>query len=288
MRPSQITGIAIAAFLTVTPAALAQTPPPPTQPPPTPPTQTQPTQTPPTETKSSDTAATHTFTGCLMTERDYRRAHNLGAGQIGGVGLGDEYVLVDAKISPAKATAATTPASDPSAAGVQPPSGASSKCADKSTAYRLTGSDEEQLRNLVGRHVEIQGRFKDPADAAASGARLEGTLPAEVTILSFRVAPVPAGVSPAAPTAQTPPKEPARPQTAPSPTTPTDPGRPQTASPPLPVPTVDPARDRATTPPATERRELPRTASSTGLFALIGVVALSSGLALTLIRRRLL
>jgi len=42
------------------------------------------------------------------------------------------------------------------------------------------------------------------------------------------------------------------------------------------------------TAPATQPRDLPRTASSSPLLALVGVLALSSGLVLTLMRRRAL
>ena len=245
---TQITGIAVAAFLSVTSVALAQT---------------QPTQTPqpqtPTQTKSSDTAATQTFAGCLMTERDYRSAHNLGAGTVGGAGLGNEYVLVDVKVSPAKAAAATAaPTGTPA---VSASTTSTSKCADKGTAYRLTGSGEEQLKTLVGRQVEIQGRLKDPTDA-----REGEKLPNEVEMISFTEAPAPA-----------PTMEPASPRL------------PVQGVPPPPTPaTIDPAREQTAAPTTTARRELPATASSTGLAALIGVLALSAGLALTIIRRRLL
>jgi len=253
MRPSQITGIALGAFFTVTASAFAQTPP--TQPPPT--------QTPPPQTEP-----TQTFAGCLMTERDYRSAHNLGAGQAGGVGLGDEYVLVDVTMSPAKATAATPPADTP-AVSASARTTSPTTCADKGTAFRLTGSDEEQLKTLVGRHVEVQGRFKNADDAVARGARPQGALPAEVEMVSFREVPAPASVT-VPTTAAT-----AQPTSAPVTLPPTAQTRP-VPQPPTPV-------------PATEaRRELPATAGSTALFALVGVLALSSGLALTVIRRRLL
>jgi LPXTG-motif cell wall-anchored protein len=236
MRSSQITGIALGAFFAVTASAFAQTSP------------------------------TQTFAGCLMTERDYRSAHNLGAGEVGGVGLGDEFVLVDVTLSPAKATAATPASGTPAvSASAQPTS--PSKCADRGPAYRLTGSDEEQLKTLVGRHVEIQGRFKNADDVAAAGARPEGTLPAEVEMVSFREVPAPASVTvpTSAPTAQ------------------------PTSAPVTPPPTAQTTPQPPTPVPATEaRRELPATASSTTLFALIGMLALSSGLALTIIRRRVL
>lgn len=261
MRPSQITGIAIAAFFTVTSSAFAQT---------------QPTQTPtqdPTKEKSSDISVTQTFTGCLMTERDYRSAHNLGAGQVGGVGLGDEFVLVDVKVSPANGASAangataTTPRSDTSATASASTT-ASSKCADQGTAYRVTGSDEEKLKGLVGRQLEIQGRFKHADDAAAGGTRPDEKLPAEVEMVSFREAP--------AATAMT---ESAAPQTSTS-----SPARPQ-PTPPTPA-TIEPARDGAAA--TAPRRELPRTASSTALLGLVGVLALGSGVALFVVRRRIL
>ena len=263
MRSSQITGIALGAFFTVAASAFAQTPPP--QPPPT---QTPPPQTEPTQTKSTEAAPTQTFAGCLMTERDYRSAHSLGAGQVGGVGLGDEYVLVDVKVSPAKATTAA-PASDTPAVSATAQTASPATCPDKGTAYRLTGSDEEQLKTLVGRHLEIQGRFKNADDVAAAGARPEGTLPAEVEMVSFREVPAPASVTvpTTLPTAQ-----PTSAPVTPPPTAQTTP----LPQPPTPV-------------PATEaRRELPATAGSTALFALIGVLALGSGLVLTVVRRRLL
>ena len=108
MRPSQITGIATAAFFSVTISAFAQTP--------TTANATPQTPTAQTSAPQEKTAAPQTFTGCLMSEPDYRRAHNLGEGTVGGAGLGDEFVLVDVKVSPAKDTAATAPSSDVAAA----------------------------------------------------------------------------------------------------------------------------------------------------------------------------
>jgi LPXTG-motif cell wall-anchored protein len=262
MRPSQITGIATAAVFTVTFSAFAQTP---TPQPPTP------------QAPGTATAAPQTFTGCLMSERDYRRAHNLGEGTVGGAGLGDEVVLVDVKVSPAKDTAATEPASDVSAALAKISTSAAAKCADQGTAYRLTGPAEDQMKNLVGRQVEIQGRFKDPTDP-----RTGEKMPNEVEILSFREAPAAAAVAapvtePAAPPPPPPPPPPV--QAAPPPPPPVQ------AAPPQPPPTVPPPAVQ-TEPATTTRTELPRTASSTALLALVGVLALSSGFVLTHRRRR--
>ena len=257
MRQSQVTGIAIAAFFSVTLSAFAQTPT---------------TQTP---TPQTPTAAQQTFTGCLMTEPDYRRAHNLGEGTVAGAGLGNEYVLVDVKISPAKSPA-TEPSSDRSSA--RPAASATSsaaKCADQGTAYRLTGPAETKMKDFVGRHVEVQGRFKDPEDP-----RTGEKMPNEVVILSFIEAPAPVAVS--EPVAAPPPVQAAPPppvQAAPPPAV-------QTAPPPA-VQTAPPAVQPAPV-PTTTRTQLPRTAGSTALLALIGVLALSSGFALTMMRRRAL
>jgi LPXTG-motif cell wall-anchored protein len=263
MRPSQITGIATAAVFTVTFSAFAQTP---TPQPPTP------------QAPGTATAAPQTFTGCLMSERDYRRAHNLGEGTVGGAGLGDEVVLVDVKVSPAKDTAATEPASDVSAALAKISTSAAAKCADQGTAYRLTGPAEDQMKSLVGRQVEIQGRFKDPTDP-----RTGEKMPNEVEILSFREAPAAAAATVSEPAAPPPPPPPPPAQTAPPPPPPV-----QTAPPPPPpvqaAPPPPPPVQAA--PETTMRTELPRTASSTALLALVGVLALGSGFVLTHRRRR--
>jgi LPXTG-motif cell wall-anchored protein len=270
MRPSQITGIATAAFFSVTISAFAQTP---TTQTPTP--QTPTTQTP---TPQEKTATPQTFTGCLMSEADYRRAHNLGEGTVGGAGLGDEFVLVDVKVSPAKETAATVPSSEKDVELALAKIGSTGKCADQGTAYRLTGPNEDQLKGLVGRQLEIQGRFKDPTDPR-SGEKL----PNEVEMLSFRAAPAPVAVSqPATPPAQATPPAPV--QTAPPPPVQTAPPPPVQAAtpPPPPVQTASPQP----APAMATRTELPRTASSTALLALVGVLALSSGFVLTHARRR--
>ena len=277
MRPSQIIGIATAAFFSVTLSAFAQTP---TPQPPTPQTPTPQASEP--QTKSTETAATQTFTGCLMSEPDYRRAHNLGEGTVGGAGLGNEFVLVDVKVSPAKEPAATAPSSDRDVELALAKIGSTGKCADQGTAYRLTGPNEEQLKTLVGRQVEIQGRFKDPTDP-----RTGEKMPNEVELLSFRAAPVPAPVAePAAPPpAQAAPPPPPPVQAAPPPPPPPPPV--QAASPPTQAapPPPPPVQAEPVTP---ARTELPRTASSTALLALIGVLAFGSGFALTMMRRRAL
>ena len=283
MRPSQITGIATAAFFSVTISAFAQMPTTQTPTPQTPTPQTPTTQTPASQEK---TAATQTFTGCLMSEPDYRSAHNLGEGTVGGAGLGDEFVLVDVKVSPAKEPAATASSSDQAVEQALAKIGTAGKCADQGTAYRLTGPNEDKLKGLAGRQLEIQGRFKDPTDP-----RTGEKMPNEVEIVSFREAPAAAAIAqpatPATPAQTTPPPPPT--QTAPPPPPPV-----QTAPPPPPPVQTAPPTPAQTTPPppaqtttvTTTRTELPRTASSTALLALMGVLALSSGFAFTHMQRR--
>src|SRR5262245_3140502 len=125
MQVSKIAGLALAALFSVTPAAFAQTP---AQTPAQPAAQTR--------ARPNDAAATQTFTGCLMKETDYRRAHNLGGGAAGGVGLGDEFVLVDVKVSPAMGAAAAPSSNRPAASAA---SATATTCADQGVAYRVTG-----------------------------------------------------------------------------------------------------------------------------------------------------
>jgi len=158
--------------------------------------------------------------------------------------------------------------------------GSSSKCVDQGTAYRLTGTNEEKIKGLVGHQLEIQGRFKHADDVTASAATSgeKEKLPAEVEIVSFREAPGRDAVN--EPAASTVPamstREPvARAQTTPQtrPTSTVEPAQPQTDTP-------------ATPKPENVKGELPRTASAMPLLALIGVLALCSGFILTAARRR--
>jgi len=210
-----------------------------------------------------------------MTEPDYRRAHSLGRGTVGGVGLGDEFVLVDVKVSPAKSDASTSSSSAPSSAPKTVTSSASSACADKGVAYRLTGTQEEKIKGLVGQQLEIQGRLKHADDVAAAGAQPADKLPAEVEIVSFREVRSAEAVSEPAPTMST------------TPTTPTTPTRAQATTPEPTQPTIPVTREPRT-PATSEPSALPRTASASGLVVLIGVLALASGFLVSAYRRRAL
>jgi len=255
------------------------------------------------QTQTSKNAnAAQTFTGCLMKETDYRHAHNLGNGAIGGVGLGDEFVLTDVKVSPPKNSASsansskTSDSSKSSDTSMSSQTAASSTCADQGTAYRLTGTAEEKIKGLVGHQLEVQGRLKKADTASASGTETRPNepgqkekLPAEVEIISFRETSNRDAVSePSTPIAQDQPQT-TQPQTQSQQTQPqtTQPQQTQPQNPPAtsPVPTREPSgADQTTAQP--EKHQLPKTASMAPLLALIGVLALAVGLALTLIRRR--
>jgi hypothetical protein len=98
-----------------------------------------------------------TVTGCIQREADYRKARDAGRGGAAGtgVGAGNEFVLTEAK--PAAGAKDTSS-----------PAGTTGTSASGSMAYELTGPNEGQLTQHVGRRVEITGRLK-PAETDASG-----------------------------------------------------------------------------------------------------------------------
>jgi len=221
-----------------------------------------------------------------MTEPAYRKAHNLGSGAAGGVGLGDEFVLVDTKVSSVASTSASTSASPKtpamasgsgSAGTGSGATGTAMTCSDQGTAYRLTGALEDKLKPFVGHHIEVTGRIKKAdATTSTSATTTAGTsqgLPAEVEIVSYRETSG-AGMT----------SEPVEPAT--QPTTTSQPrsseSTPATSSarPTSPEPSSSPSTTTS------DRRDLPHTASSTSLVAIVGAFALSVAAALTLRRRR--
>ena len=105
-----------------------------------------------------------TLVGCVQREDDYRRARDAGKGGVAGtgVGVGNEFVLINASMStaaPAASTAATTGTAPATATGTGGSAG---------SAYELTGPNERQLEAHVGKRVEIVGKMK-AAEANASG-----------------------------------------------------------------------------------------------------------------------
>ena len=97
-----------------------------------------------------------TVVGCVQREEDYRKANNLGRGGVAGttVGVGNEFILTNAMMSPAAGGGAAAPSASTGTAGV---------------AYEVTGPSEGELAKHLNRRVEISGTLK-PAETGAAGA----------------------------------------------------------------------------------------------------------------------
>ena len=96
--------------------------------------------------------------GCIQGEADYRKAGNLGRGGTAGtgVGVGNELVLFDARITSAGA---------PAAGAATGTAGAAAR------DYKLTGPNEGKAVQFRGKRVEIIGTIKPAAPASPSSAR---------------------------------------------------------------------------------------------------------------------
>jgi hypothetical protein len=94
---------------------------------------------------SKQPATPVTLVGCLQSETDYRKTHDLGKGGTAGTGLGrgDEYVLINASRG-----TSVSPNIDCSFQG-------------STEAYELTGAREHDLRAYVGKVVQISGTMKE-------------------------------------------------------------------------------------------------------------------------------
>jgi hypothetical protein len=166
-------GTCMAAVLAFGTVALAQEPP--TQPPTTqPPTQTAP----PAQREMTSPDKQVTIVGCIVKEADYRRAKNLGkGGAVGtGAGAGNEFVLVNASMSPASGAATETPA----------PTGTAGTPAMGSEEFELTGSNESKAETFVGKRVEIVGTLKaaETGPAGATGGATAGRPPTGIDTTS--------------------------------------------------------------------------------------------------------
>jgi hypothetical protein len=122
-----------------------------------------------------------TIVGCLMKESDYRQAHNLGKGALGGAGLGDEFVIVNAAVTPASGV--PKPGSEQRVRPSPTPSAAAETCSetDNGQAYRITGHREEELKAFAGRRLEVTGTLKQATSTANADS---GRLPPEVDMTS--------------------------------------------------------------------------------------------------------
>ena len=158
----------VAAALGVSMAAFAQTTGEQTT---TPQPRTPTATTPASPQATAGAGQTVTITGCIQAEADYRKAQNLGRGGAAGsgVGGGNEFVLVDAKMA--------------SAASAGGPTGTAGAAAQ---AYELTGTNEGKAAQFAGKRVEISGMLK-PAETSGSqptGGPTAGAPPRGVDVAS--------------------------------------------------------------------------------------------------------
>lgn len=160
--------LCVAATLALGTAALAQT------------AGQQPAQ-PQSQSSTAMSADQITVTGCVQREADFRRAKDAGRGGVAGsgVGAGNEFVLTDASASSAGSSAPSE----------QPPSatGTSGTASAASIAYELTGPNEGQLSQYVGRRVEITGKVKaseTDASGRPTGGATAGSPPSGVDVTS--------------------------------------------------------------------------------------------------------
>ncbi len=217
--------------------------------------------------------------GCIQREADYRKANDAGRGGAAatGLGLGNEYVLVNAM--PAAGATGSQGVADCSAA-------------TGGSAYELSGSKEGELAQFVGRRVELVGMLKNSDSAVgtsgSSGAAVgtSGTgaatsggfdplgqdlrLP-EVDVTSIREsAAIPQPTSPRPGVSDR-----SAPQVAPEP-------EPRTATPePQPQATAP-----APTGTSGSQTELPSTASPLVLAGLTGLLSLAGAVGVRSYRRR--
>lgn len=111
-----------------------------------------------------------TVVGCVQREADYRRARDAGRGGVAGtgVGVGNEFVLMNASMSTGSGSPAATAGT---AAGT--PTGTAG-AATSTAAYELTGENERRAEPYVGRRVEISGKLKaaevEPSGRPTGGA----------------------------------------------------------------------------------------------------------------------
>ena len=152
MTPTFLRACGAVVALGLSMAAFAQTP---AQQPAQPRTQT--TTPAPQQAGSADQAVT--VVGCIQSEADFRKARNLGRGGTAGtgVGVGNEFVLIDAKMA--------------AAAGAPPAAGAATGTTGAAAqVYKLTAKNEGKTSQFVGKRVEITGTLK-PAEATGASTR---------------------------------------------------------------------------------------------------------------------
>lgn len=97
--------------------------------------------------------------GCIQSEADFRKARNLGRGGTAGtgVGVGNEFILIDTKMASAGAPPAAGTETGTTGAATQP--------------FKLTGTNEGKASQFVGKRVEITGTLNPAETAGAAPTR---------------------------------------------------------------------------------------------------------------------
>jgi hypothetical protein len=171
------TGFAVAAAFSI--SAAAQTPQT------TPPTTSPQTSSPAQPAQDRAEAQQVTLVGCVQSEADYRKAHDLGrGGAVGtGAGVGNEFVLTNA--SATGGAMAGSPTGTGTATGTAGTATGTSG-ASATAAFEITGENESKLAQYVGQRVEITGKLKkaEVGPAGATGGAPAGTPPTGVDMTS--------------------------------------------------------------------------------------------------------
>lgn len=235
-----------------------------------------------------------TLVGCVMRESVYRDTYGPGlSGPRGpGIGIRNEYMLVDAREIPSGAPIPADANAACSATGSTFP-----------TAYELTGSREEEIAEYVGRRVVLTGIQKEatvrPVGTSGSGVlRPTGGFDPlghemhlfEVELATFRDMAAVLAEAPVSAPAPTPAPEPPPAATAEAAPTPAPAPEVAEAAPPVEVPAAEPAPAPA---PQAEvelspqvAENLPRTASPLPLAGLLGLLSLVAAAGVGSLRRR--
>ena len=113
----------------------------------------------PAAQQAGSAGQTITVAGCIQSEADFRKARKLGPGGTAGtgVGVGNEFVLID----PTMASAGGPPVSGA-------PTGTTGAAAQP---YKLTGANEGKASQFVGKRVEITGTLKPAETTGAAPTR---------------------------------------------------------------------------------------------------------------------
>jgi hypothetical protein len=248
----------------------------------------------------TDREETHpvTLVGCVMRESDYRDTYGPGLSGVRGPGIGlrNEYMLVDAREIPS----GTIP---PDAAMPCPAAGTTFP-----TAYELTGPREKEIAEYVGRRVVLTGIQKEakvrPVGTSGVLRPTGGFDPLGHELHLFEVeantfhdvtatlAQAPAAAPSPAPIAEAPPARAeaevaAQPPPAPEPVAPAVPVAAAPPAAPEPAPQTSTAQQAPAEPPRqVAQAPLPQTASPLPLVGLIGLLSLSAAAGMRLLRRR--